>query len=83
MLRLAAAYELAGDNPAALAVYDKALTVDPHNAFNWLRLGVFYRRIGETARAIEALQYSQRLNNSEPIAQRHIEEIAAKSAVKP
>ena len=83
MLRLAAAYELAGDNPAALAVYDKALTVDPHNAFNWLRLGVFYRRIGETARAIEALQRSQRLNNLEPIAQGHIEEIAAESAVKP
>jgi tetratricopeptide (TPR) repeat protein len=83
MLRLAAAYEMAGDNPAALGAYDQALLVDPNNAFNWLRLGMFYRRTGETAQAIKAFQHSQRLNNFDPIANTYLQEIAAESEAKP
>jgi O-antigen ligase len=83
MLRLAAAYEMAGDDPAALETYNQALAVDPNNAFNWLRLGMFYRRTGQTARAIEAFQHSQRLNNFDPIATTYLQEIAAESAAKP
>jgi O-antigen ligase len=83
MLRLANAYELAGDPTSALHTYDKALEVDPNNAFIWLRLGMFCRRIGETQRAIEALQRSAKLNNIEPIAQQFLHEIADESAGKP
>ncbi len=83
LLRLAAAYELAGDNDAAARAYDEALAVDPNNAFTWLRIGMFYRRRGNIARAVEAFQVSQRLNRVEPIAQRYLEEIARESAGQP
>jgi O-antigen ligase len=83
MLRLAAACELAGDDSAALRAYNEAMTVDPNNAFNWLQLGTFYRRMGETARAVEALKRSARLNNVDPIATTYLEEIAAESTAKP
>ena len=83
MLRLAAAYELAGDYGGAARTYDEALAVDPNNAFTWLRIGMFYRRRGDTGRAIEALKFSQRLNNIEPIAEKYLQEIASESAVKP
>jgi hypothetical protein len=83
MLRLAAAYELAGDNDAAARTYDEALAVDPNNAFTWLRIGMFYRRRGDIPRAVEAFRVSQRLNRVEPIAQRYLEEIARESAGPP
>jgi O-antigen ligase len=83
MLRLAAACEMAGDNAAALSAYDNALIVDPNNAFNWLRLGLFYWRNGETARAVEALKHSQRLNNFDPIATTYLQEIAFESSTDP
>ena len=83
MLRLAAAYELASDTAGAARTYAEAVTIDPNNAFNWLRVGMFYRRIGDTGRAIEALQYSQRLNNLEPIADKYLKEIAAEQTAKP
>lgn len=83
MLRLAAAYELAGDNDAAARAYDDALAVDPNNAFTWLRIGMFYRRRGDIPRAVEAFQVSQRLNRVEPIAQRYLEEIARERAGPP
>jgi predicted TPR repeat methyltransferase len=83
MLRLAAACEMAGDNAAASRAYDQALIVDPHNAFNWLRLGLFYWRTGDTARATEALKHSHRLNNFDPIANTYLQEIAAESSSKP
>jgi O-antigen ligase len=83
MLRLAAAYELAGDNDHAARTYDEALAVDPNNAFTWLRIGMFYRRRGDLARAVEAFKLSQQLNRAEPIAQQYLEEIARESAGPP
>jgi O-antigen ligase len=83
MLRLANAYELAGDLTSALHTYNQALDVDPNNAFIWLRLGVFYHRIGEKDRAIAALQRSAKLNTIEPIAQQYLEEIANEPAATP
>jgi len=83
LLRQASAYELAGDTAGAARAYNDALSVDPNNAFVWLRVGMFYRRQGEMGRAVEALQYSHRLNSVEPIVQKLLEEIAAESAGKP
>jgi tetratricopeptide (TPR) repeat protein len=75
MLRLASAFELAGDNVSALRTYDRALAVDPNNAFNYLRLGVFYRRMGEMERATEAFETSSELGSRDQIAVVNIEDI--------
>jgi O-antigen ligase len=83
LLRQAAAYELAGDTAGALRAYESALSVDPNNAFNWLQLGRFYRRRGEIEKAVEALQRSRQLNNTEPIAQKYLQEIASQPAARP
>lgn len=80
MLRLAAAYELAGDIASAARTYGHALAVDPNNAFSWLRLGMFGHRQGDIAGAIEALRRSQQLNNIEPIADQYLKGIEAEMA---
>lgn len=83
MLRLASAYELAGDYDGAARTYADSLVVDPNNAFSWLRIGMYYRRRGDTAQAIEALTYSHRLNNIEPIAEQYLNEIKAEQTQNP
>jgi len=75
MLRLASAYELAGDNSSALGTYNRALAVDPNNAFNYMRLGIFYRHVGEEQLAVEAFEKSSRLGERDQIALANIEEI--------
>ncbi len=80
LLRQAAAYELAGNAPDALRACESALMVDPNNAFNWLQLGRLYGRQGETAKAVEALRRSQRLNPAEPLAPKYLGEILARPA---
>ena len=83
MLRLAAAYELAGAYDDAARAYGEALLVDPNNAFTWLRIGMFYRRRGDTERALEAFTFSNRLNNIDPIAQAYLKEIQEEQAASP
>lgn len=78
MLRLASAYELAGDNPAALKTYEQALVVDPNNGFNYLRLGIFYRHIGDDTRAAEAFEKSAQLSSADSIAMVNIEDLRRK-----
>ena len=75
MLRLASAYELAGDNGSALRTYQWALAVDPNNAFNYLRLGIFYRRTGEAERALDAFERSRQLGARDQIAVVNIQDI--------
>jgi len=75
MLRLASAYELAGDNGSALRTYQRALAVDPNNAFNYLRLGIFYRRIDEGQRVTEAFEKSRQLGAEDQIPVVNIEDV--------
>ncbi len=44
---------------------------------------MFYRRRGDTARAVEAFKRSQQLNNIEPIAEQYLREIASETSGKP
>ena len=83
MLRLASAHELAGDNVSALRTYQWALAVDPNNAFNYLRLGIFYRRIGEAERAAEAFQTSSDLGSRDQIAVVNIQDIRRRAPLVP
>ncbi len=80
MLRLAAAYELAGDIGSAARTYAHALAVDPNNAFSWLRLGMFGHRQGDIAGAIKALRRSQQLNTVEPVADQYLKGIETEMA---
>jgi O-antigen ligase len=75
MLRLAHAYELAGDNDSALKTYYRALAVDPNNAFSYQRLGIFYRHMGEDELAAEAFEKSDALGSQDQIAIINIEDI--------
>ena len=62
-LRLAVAYELAGEIDGARRCYDEALACDPNNMFNFLRLGIFLLRNGDEARGLAALQRSAELKS--------------------
>lgn len=64
-LKLASAYELAGDFPAAFHAYEQALAVDPNNSFNWKRLGQFYHRRGDLPKALTALERARQLRPSD------------------
>lgn len=75
MLRLASAFELAGDDSSALRTYKRALAVDPNNAFNYLRLAIFYRRLGAEQLAVEAFARSSQLGESDQISVINIEDI--------
>ncbi len=68
LLRLAAAYEIGGNTHAAMKTYHRALEVDPNNAFNYIRFGIFLRNIGDEVLAVEAFEKSAALSLREPIA---------------
>jgi len=56
LLRLAEAYELAGQADNALKTFDQALAVDPKSAVVYSRLGMFYDDQGDEKRAIDAFR---------------------------
>ncbi|MEI6085929.1 MAG: tetratricopeptide repeat protein, partial [Verrucomicrobiota bacterium] len=75
MLKMAAACELAGDSARAFRWYEQALQVDPNNAFNWIRLGTFYHRQGDTPKAIAALEHARKLSPGDWTAVNVLKEI--------
>jgi hypothetical protein len=60
-VRLAGAYELAGDSQSAARCFDKAVALEPDGAFVYEQMGLFYRRAGEEAKALKAFENSSRL----------------------
>ena len=62
MLRMATAYEIIGENEAALNLCKRAIEIDPVNPFNYLCIGKFYRHIGDEKNAIEAYEKANSLN---------------------
>jgi O-antigen ligase len=61
LLRLANSYEVLGDGEKATKYLKEALAQEPHSAFLYQELGLFYRRTGDEARALEAFEKSTKL----------------------
>ena len=66
-LRLAIAYELAGEIAQARSCYDQALAVDPNNVFSFLRLGIFLLRNGDELAGAAALHRSAQLGSVDAV----------------
>jgi O-antigen ligase len=61
IVRLAAAYELAGDAQRATQCFARAMALEPSSAFVYQQMGLFYRRAGEESEALKAFEVSTRL----------------------
>jgi Flp pilus assembly protein TadD len=58
-----------GDNRHAVALYEKAVAIDP-NVFGWWNnLGVAYYRIGRIAESNDALRHAATLNPERPASE--------------
>jgi O-antigen ligase len=64
IVRLALAYELAGDTKRAAECFEKALALEPSSAFVHQQMGLFYRRAGEETKALQAFEVSSKLFGS-------------------
>lgn len=65
LLQEALAYETMGENDNALKTYQRAINVDPNGSFNYDRLGLFYRHIGDEPHAKEAFDKANSLHSDE------------------
>jgi O-antigen ligase len=61
IVRLAAAYELAGDAQRAAQCFERARALEPSSAFVYQQMGLFYRRAGEEDKAVHAFENSTRI----------------------
>jgi tetratricopeptide (TPR) repeat protein len=61
LVRLAAAYELAGDTQRAAKCFERARALEPFSAYVYQQMGLFYRRAGQETEALKAFEVSTRL----------------------
>jgi O-antigen ligase len=61
VVRLGAAFELAGESQSAAECFQKALALEPNSAFVYQQVGLFYRRAGEETKALKAFETSNTL----------------------
>jgi tetratricopeptide (TPR) repeat protein len=62
--RIANLYDDAGMIPQAVGFYEKAASLLPKDANVWTDLGVCYRKVGETQKALEAFARAQEVDPS-------------------
>jgi putative inorganic carbon (HCO3(-)) transporter len=62
LVRLANAYELAGDFENAAKCLTQALALEPHSAFFYEEMGLFYRRRGDEPRALACFEKSRSIH---------------------
>jgi O-antigen ligase len=75
LAQLAAACQLAGDIAGARDAFNKALAVDPNGGFLHLRLGVFYRDIGEDELSRQAFEKANSLPYADATTTPHLNEL--------
>jgi O-antigen ligase len=60
-VRLASAYELAGQTANAAKCFDRAVALEPLSPFVYEHMGLFYRHVGEEEKALAAFETSRKL----------------------
>lgn len=76
-LRLASAYDMAGDLVKAKECHERAIAVDPQNAKTYTGYGLFLRKHGEDKLAAEVFDKSQKFIGWSEVAWLNLEEIKA------
>lgn len=67
LLKLAGAYELAGEFESACKTFDDALAKDPNNGPLHFQYGLFLRRRGEDTRALQLFERSHKLQPNDSV----------------
>ncbi len=62
MVRQARTHQIVGENEQALKLFERALQVDPNDAFIFASLGRYYRQLGDDKKAADAFLRSLKLN---------------------